>query len=274
MKAIFIGPEKTGTSWVHQLLNWRGDVVQPDHVKETYFFDRSFDRGLSWYASHFSRGLNDAVEVAPSYFRDERTAERIHATFPEASIIVTLRNPISRTISMYQHLRSNGWTDLPFVESLRNDSQLLSGSLYSENLSRWKSIIPEEQLHVLSFEQMKSTPQSFADQISAILEVDDREVPDNVLTSVVNSRRQARSPALAQISRRAIYLFRRCGAYRFIDFLKNIGIGSLIWNNSSGGVQLDPDERRHLYELLKPEIECLYRLHGIDYRYVLEDGKT
>src|SRR5882724_7339456 len=39
-----IGPPRTGTSWLHEVLSKRASLSHP--TKETRFFDRYFDRGL------------------------------------------------------------------------------------------------------------------------------------------------------------------------------------------------------------------------------------
>ena len=64
---LFIGPQKTGTTWIHEYLRLSGHVVLPRGVKETHFFDKYFDKGVQWYASHFKEG-DRIVEVGASYF--------------------------------------------------------------------------------------------------------------------------------------------------------------------------------------------------------------
>ncbi|MEM9410286.1 MAG: sulfotransferase domain-containing protein, partial [Planctomycetota bacterium] len=121
MKAFFVGPEKTGSSWIHRLLKHRGDVVLPKTVKELFFFDRYFENGINWYQNQFSGDISEAVDVAPSYFKETAVPTRIKQHFPDSEIIVTLRSPVERTLSMYQHLIANGWTTLPFSKALKID---------------------------------------------------------------------------------------------------------------------------------------------------------
>jgi hypothetical protein len=46
-----IGPPRTGTSWLHEVLNQH--TVLPSLSKETRFFDSHCRRGFHWYSSHF-----------------------------------------------------------------------------------------------------------------------------------------------------------------------------------------------------------------------------
>jgi hypothetical protein len=43
--AMVIGPMKAGTTWLYSYLISRGDVCLPEGVKETFFFDRRFNKG-------------------------------------------------------------------------------------------------------------------------------------------------------------------------------------------------------------------------------------
>ena len=50
---LFVGPPRTGTTWIDAYLRARGDVLLPSRVKETWFFSQFFDRGVDWYGAHF-----------------------------------------------------------------------------------------------------------------------------------------------------------------------------------------------------------------------------
>ena len=68
---VAVGPFKTGTSWIYNYLINYQQVALPTTVKETFFFDRQFDRGLDWYYSHFEllgEKPKKVGEIAPSYF--------------------------------------------------------------------------------------------------------------------------------------------------------------------------------------------------------------
>lgn len=263
MKAIFVGPEKTGSSWIDRLLRWRGDVELPADVKETYFFDRHYDKGVAWFKSHYRAELEAAVEVAPSYFKEPLVPARIYQHFPDAHIIITVREPVARTLSMYQHLVANGWTTASFADALANDSRLLRGSMYAAGAAPWIEQFGQEQVHFLQFEQLHRSPQAFADRIAAILDVPPQVVPETILRSVENARRSGRSALLSKISRRAIYAIRSIGGYRLISWLKRIGLGRLIWKSESKGCTLSTEDRAQLNELLAPDLARLQAEHKI-----------
>ena len=42
---IYIGPDKAGSSWLHEVLISHDGIFMPP-AKDLYFFDRYYDRGL------------------------------------------------------------------------------------------------------------------------------------------------------------------------------------------------------------------------------------
>ena len=77
---IYIGPDKAGSSWLHEVLIRHEQVFMPD-AKDLYFFDRYYDRGVSWYATQFKDagpGHQSSVRCArtTSSTRRQRAASR------------------------------------------------------------------------------------------------------------------------------------------------------------------------------------------------------
>ena len=103
---LFVGPAKTGTSWLDQVLRGVDGVCLPDKVKETFFFDKHFDKGVQWYLEQFpqDRSGDLMIEVAPTYFFSDAVPDRIVETIPEAQIVVSLRDPVRRAVSHYLNL--------------------------------------------------------------------------------------------------------------------------------------------------------------------------
>ena len=49
---LFIGPDKTGSSWMFHILSRHPDCFVPV-AKDIYFFDRYYSKGMGWYLRHF-----------------------------------------------------------------------------------------------------------------------------------------------------------------------------------------------------------------------------
>ena len=107
---LAVGPGRSGTTWLHEALSYHPGLCLPSNVKETMFFDRHHGKGLSWYADHFKHRLAGQLcgEEGPTYFQVPQAPERIKEANPQCRIIITIRDPVSRTLSGYRHHLSKG----------------------------------------------------------------------------------------------------------------------------------------------------------------------
>ena len=48
---IVVGPGRSGTSWLFNLLKEHNDILMPK-IKETEYFNNNFHKGNGWYHSH------------------------------------------------------------------------------------------------------------------------------------------------------------------------------------------------------------------------------
>ena len=51
---LFIGPDKVGSKWLHQVLLEHPDCFVPI-IADPFYFDRYYDRGMGWYTDLFRR---------------------------------------------------------------------------------------------------------------------------------------------------------------------------------------------------------------------------
>lgn len=134
--ALIIGPMKAGTTWIYDYLSWRGDVCLPQGVKETFFFDRNWDKGVTWYARHFHAhktcDCEVIVEVAPSLFHHPDAPGYVRDTLGQVQLIVTIRDPVDRAWSHYQHLRSKGYTNSDLKIALVQFPEIVEASKYEK----------------------------------------------------------------------------------------------------------------------------------------------
>ncbi|HVN63485.1 MAG TPA: sulfotransferase domain-containing protein, partial [Candidatus Binataceae bacterium] len=68
---IAVGPQRTGTTWLHKVL--QGHTGLPRGIKETDFFLKNYSRGIDWYLEFF-RGYPAELpigEIDPNYFGTE-----------------------------------------------------------------------------------------------------------------------------------------------------------------------------------------------------------
>ena len=181
---LIIGVQKAGTTAINQYLRRHPDVggvaLRPDalqhHLKELHFFDRYYKNGLRWYRAHFPMRSERkfVIEATPEYIRP-RPASRMHALLPDAKLVLSLRDPVDRAYSRYQHLRRlqehllrDGKVMLSFHEcvdrllggnTLNGDAnRLLTRGHYAEKLSHLYTLYPREQVHIVNFAELGQDP--------------------------------------------------------------------------------------------------------------------
>lgn len=163
---IIIGAEKAGTTWLHDQLQNHPAIHLPA-VKELHYFNR-FDsnlneidnftrRGPDWYGDHFQEAAPGALlgEATPMYLCDPDAPARIRSTVPDARIIISLRNPVTRAYSHYRMARAKAHIDMDLDQILAsNDPRILQRGLYAQQVAYWLDTWPAERLKILFFEDL------------------------------------------------------------------------------------------------------------------------
>jgi len=260
--ALVIGSQKTGTTWIHAYLADRGDVVLPDGVKETFFFDRHFDRGVDWYGGHFSGAGPVCVEVAPTYIDSVEAPHRILSTLGRIPLVCSLREPVQRTWSLYLHMRRYGMTRLSFDAALDACPELLDSGRYSERLAPWLDLFGASGVHVLLYEDLCTDPQAYADRLCRAVGVPLCAVGPR-LREPVNTARLPRNALLAAGGQWIADTLRRAGAYGIVNVAKALGFKRLFFGGRpAAGLSMSPAARQRLQAYFAPERQRLEALLG------------
>ena len=127
-----IGPGRTGTTSLYHYLYQHPCIIKSAY-DELGFWDDNFHLGLNWYRSLFPTKFTQkkveskykkflTYDVTPQLIRRPWTARRISSYFPNAKLIVVLRNPVDKTYSHYY---------LSTMES--NEKTFIRGNNYKGN---------------------------------------------------------------------------------------------------------------------------------------------
>lgn len=102
---VGVGLEKAGTTTAHDVLA-RSPVICAPREKETFYFNRYFEKGAEFYRAMYPEKLRDkiTIDITPSYHNDRDTLLRIKASIDgPLKVILFLRDPIARAFSLYRH---------------------------------------------------------------------------------------------------------------------------------------------------------------------------
>ncbi len=260
MKPTFIniGPGRSGTSWLFQMLSQHPQVCM-SRIKETEFFNTNYHKGFQWYEKHFSncRGAKAIGEISNNYYLSGEVAHRIRSYLPEAKIIINLRYPPS-LLKSYINFGIRRGLDLSSIDNVLSipigkimgsgyDYRLKQGTLTEtdkvslidsvmlfDRLSQFFKIFKPEVMYPLIFERLKDEPELVAREIFQFINVDPNFIPSNV-SEAVNSSIKPKFSILAVFAAKTAFLLRRLEAYRLLTALhKSESLKKLLFQKDTG----------------------------------------
>ena len=217
---LYVGPDKAGSSWLHEVLLKHPDVwLTP--AKDLYFFDRYYDRGTEWYAAQFrdAGGQEVVGEVCQDYLFHPDAADRIADTLGEVKVMVSLRDPVDRAWSSYLYMRKHGIGPDTFAEALRSRPELLEHGRYATGLDRFLQHYPRENIHVALFDDLAKDPQGFLDAVTDFIGVDPLPLSEKDREARLPAAK-ARSVRLAHVARRGADWIREHDGARVVGRVK------------------------------------------------------
>jgi hypothetical protein len=263
---FIVGPPRTGTSWIHQVLQPHANLPGP--TKETRFFDCHFHRGVNWFVKHYPaiQPERPTGEVAPTYFYSAEARKGIAQTVPDAKLVFIFRNPIQRLVSHYRVKRAYGLIRCDLDEALRTDPELIASSQYATHLQKWQEFFPKSQILATLYDDLRESPQRYMDRMFAFL-----GIPGGILTAaeldVVHSSERMTQPRSFVVTRTATAVADWCKARNLDNLVAIVRNSQLMGALLAGGApfpKLSRYARGRINEICRPEVENLQRLIGRD----------
>lgn len=218
---LYIGPDKAGSSWLHEAL-LEHDQIFMSPAKDLYFFDRYYDRGLTWYAEQFkgAEAHHRVVgETCPDYLASPAAPARIAKDLPGVRLMVTLREPVSRALSSYLYMRKHGLGPPSFGEALTTFPDLVEHGRYATQLRRYLEYFSKEQIHIALFDDLQADPQGFVDGVFRFLGLEPVTLRQEVLSPRLPASKARFVPA-AWAARRTAELVRRLNGAEAVGRVK------------------------------------------------------
>ena len=167
---LLVGASKSGTSAFITVASHHPDVgvmrlkaplFEPHFFNGNSSFASTWGRGPAWYETRLA-ALNRSLvgEKTPDYMCDPVVPERIHKLYPNAQIIMFLRNPVSQAYSHFNMNRAHGWASdfsllYPNHTKAFDPCKYLNRGLYMTHIERFLKYFPRKQLHVFIYERLK-----------------------------------------------------------------------------------------------------------------------
>ena len=213
---IHIGYHKTATTWLQRHFLDRAEAsFHRDLSKENIYHHIVAPRDLSFSATELRRYYEELLALRPSVddvsvISSERLsghphsgaydsvsiANRLQATWPEARILIVVREQVSAILSCYlQYVKFGGICSLyDYMNMPRHGRSIvpwfhLDSFDYSLLVAYYRQLFGAEKVLVMPYEFFKAEPQNFCNKISEFMEVPPLE--DLPYTTLSNKRLSA-----------------------------------------------------------------------------------
>lgn len=236
-----MGPQRSGTTWVDRYLRSRGDICLPGEVKEVFFFDRNFDRGLDFYKSHFDLESKHklVMEITATSFDCSEAPERVAQAFGQnIKMICPLRHPITRSYSLYLHYLRYGIVTGTLQEAVQQVPQILDSSRYAEHLQNWSNQFDIKNINFIYQEELESDQNSFVRKLCQGLDIEFQK-PSEEVQGRYNITTFSKFGPLAFMAQKTADFLRYYRLYFIINFAKSIGIKKIIFGKERPDAKKD-----------------------------------
>lgn len=174
---IGIGAQKAGTSWLHANLMVHQQVFMPKE-KELHYFDRDFEKPLSFYSSYFEKAEHMIKgEITPAYSTlPEFVIQQIHSHMPELKILFIMRNPVDRAWSKLKMALINRNIEIETLSEnlmlqVLKDPLVTEKGKYSLIIRQWEKFFAKN-MKILFFESIINSPQELLTETFSFLGLD------------------------------------------------------------------------------------------------------
>lgn len=258
---LYIGPPKSGSTWLFEMLSAHPDCFVPG-CKDIYFFDKNYHRGIEWYAAFFKGacGYRAVGDISHDYIYSPEAAERIRRRLPDVRLITILRNPFDLAVSQYLYLLRNHWTTLDFSGALDAFEFLTAGGMHAQHLGRYLDRFDRQRVGVFTFDELHADPRAFGFAIQRFLNIE--RMPDYDYHRVVKPASMPRLPALAKWLKQGAVATRRLGMARMVGRVKhNALINRVLYKKRQDPMAIEiRGDLKRLGKRFDPEIDRLERL--------------
>lgn len=240
---IGIGPGRTGTSMIYQVLREHPDVCMAHNTKETSYFDLEYHRGQGWYNKFFEKcaSENAVGEITTNYFYNSIVAERIATQLPDVRLFSILRHPYQRLRSVYLYRQRSGELpqNLTLEEALSFDETLITHNQYASCLANYDIFFEPERLAVWLYDDLERDPDTFINNFLSFIGVS-TDFKSDMPSRRVNSSATVANPLLRVLTIHTARSLRRLGFYGVLDWLKrNTLVRKMVLSNNNSHIAND-----------------------------------
>lgn len=267
---ICIGAERSGSTWLYQLLKQHPQVYMSEKRKELHFFDKNYHKGLDWYESFFpdeqeAKNYRAIGEITPRYLNIAECAERIASVNSICKLMVILRNPVDRAYSQYGHAVRLSNYQKSFEEYLIDRPDSVERGFYAKELAHYLKYFDKQKFCFLVFEESVNNVDLTKQKLANFLDVDITKFPENSGSSKVNQTYLPKFKKLNELSCNVRMKLVELDLDWLVNLVKLLGFQRLLEVGSNYTLSpMSRETKLHLHNIFENDIEKLEQLFGVD----------
>lgn len=207
---LHIGYHKTASTWLQRQIFPEHPSIEywptqmPEHAwlpelarVHDFAFDVERYRGL--YLECRSKRASDPIVVSWEGFVGDplsgaqtsvRNADRLHSIFPNAQILIVIRNQLDMVDSLYrQYVQEGGTCSLERFLDLRPQNRVYFGMDYLRYdllIGHYRSSYGSDAVHVFLYEELAQSPSDFLAKLFSTIDVEQQHFDGKVLERKIN----------------------------------------------------------------------------------------
>ena len=256
---LYLGPPKSGSTWLFNLLKANTSIFIPP-AKDIYYFDRYYSKGLKWYEGFYSKSTHRQLkgEICHDYIYSIQAMQRIKSYNKDMKFVCILREPVSRAISHYYYsLRVGNNKDGGLYQAVKKNPNIVDAGFLHQKYKAYIDTFSREQFLIIDFQELKDNPQKVIDRLSVFLGV---EIVDSMRAAQkVNAARSSRLPSITRFLRFVGLIFRFFGFANFVGIVKNSSLVGVLFKEELLGYP-SSDEISWLREMYIEEKKLMRKL--------------
>lgn len=265
---VFIGPGRSGTTFVDSVIRQDPRIALPRNIKETNFFLESGAATEVQFWRYYDSDCDTFErrgEVANMYVYTAAAAGNLATMGDQLTLHSILRNPFDRLVSSLRFRLSAGEITqfTTFEETLRRHPDLIEQSAYNTLLAPYVSRFGE-RLKLYAFEDLMSAPEQVVGRFYTNIGL---SAPDTLPTreAAQNTAQAPRSRVLIRAGRLVADQLRSFGLLGLLGRVKtNRLVARLLYSSEQVQVEIGvwPTD---VVERLNDEIDQLSKMMGRDF---------
>jgi hypothetical protein len=176
---LFVGPQRTASSWLREVLIKHPEIQLPEYVKETHTFSSFKGENFKLKTPFIKENGKVGGEFGPLYFHDHLSINKIKSYNPNCKIIIGVREPVEKTLSLFQHFFSTGHAKKDFIKASFDNPELIFSGHYRFWIPEWEKAFRKENVFLFNYHEIKNNAQKEIENLLNFLEVDPYQIELN-----------------------------------------------------------------------------------------------